>query len=106
MKPSRRQTDAVDVDSQRPVRLRLWAWSLIACPLLAFLTVILAGSDGGALKFVLLFFVVPAVLSWVASWWLPVRGVEAVGAAVAAAGISGLLWIALILALASAGVFD
>jgi predicted permease len=94
------------MDSQRPARLRLWAWSLIACPLLALLAVALAGSDGGALKFVFLFLVLPAVLSGVVARRLPVRGVEAAGAALAAAGISGCLWIALILALASSGVFE
>jgi len=94
------------MDSPRPARLRLWAWSLIACPLLTFVAVILAGSDGGALKFVFLFLVLPAVLSGVGARLLSVRGAEAMGAAAAAAGISGCLWIALILALASSGVFE
>jgi len=73
---------------------------------LVLLAVTVAGSDGGALKFVFLFLVLPAILSWVVARRLPVRRVEAVGAAVAAAGISGCLWIALILALASSGVFE
>jgi len=105
VKQLRGQTDDEDVNSEA-ARRRLWAWSLVACPLLALLAVELAGSNGGAVKFVFLFLVLPAFLSAAAAWRLGVNEREAVGAAAAAAAISGCLWIALILALASAGVFE
>jgi hypothetical protein len=99
------QTDDEDVNSEA-ARRRHWAWSLVACPFLALLAVGLAGSDGGGVKFILLFLVLPGLLSAAAAWKLGVNEREAVGAAVAAAAISGCLWVALILALASAGVLE
>lgn len=87
-------------------RLCLWAWTLIACPLITLGAVDIAGSDGPGTKFFFLFIVFPAALAALGGWALPVRAGEAVLAALVAGGLGVALWVLSVVMAARSGVFD
>jgi hypothetical protein len=86
-------------------RVCLWLCALVVCPSLSFAAGVLAGSDGEAPKFVFFYGGLPALLAYGSGWLLSVSTTERLAAATAAALVTGALFLALILALASAGAF-